>query len=716
MAASNGTNRGLVKDRSTVNSTLPPAFGNRRENRVGDPLPHDHRAPAQRASYPRSDEAENIIERFYGPPADEARGATVRFRSMDEQMTVMLPNRIQWKLRISSCPNEVPVPGHEGWSLVTPIGLGRLGGKPVGTFNVGAFDASREIVVTGSVFDTIALWSAGVTHAVGLMGDVDELVQLVVRHRTERIVLALARTPEGERRASELSERLGPVGTVEIVRAIFPNGVGALSYVRDTVSVGDGLARILRHAEWVSGLRRTEATTTALVQPANMAPALPTTDPSNAVHANEPGADSRPSDDEMVVNFGDRRWRIRGIHKTTPEAMKVNALVSREEVGFHVDILDLYSARQRAHFIAMAAVEIGADEHVLKKDLGDLLLKLEERLERRVTASNESNKTPKLTDYEERAARDLLRDPRLLDRILADFDGCGVIGEHDSKLLGYLATVSRKLDRPLAVVIQSSSAAGKSALMQAILAFVPEEERLSFSAMTGQSLFHTGETDLRHKVLSIAEQEGARRATYALKLLQSEGHLTIASTGKDPTTGRLTSHEYRVDGPVALFMTTTAMDVDEELVGRCLVLAVDEGAEQTRAIHTKQRWGQTLDGLFDGREREAIVKLHQDAQRLVLPLAVVNPFADEMTFPDGRLRSRRDHGKLLSLIESLALLHQHQRPVKTAERGGLSIRYVEVTRQDIAVAGRLMAGVLPVNDLPPATGRLLESRRSPARC
>ena len=70
-------------------------------------MPHDHRAPAQRASYPRSDEAENIIERFYGPPADEARGATVRFRSMDEQMTVMLPNRIQWKLRISSCPNEV---------------------------------------------------------------------------------------------------------------------------------------------------------------------------------------------------------------------------------------------------------------------------------------------------------------------------------------------------------------------------------------------------------------------------------------------------------------------------------------------------------------------------------------------------------------------------------------------------------------------------------
>jgi hypothetical protein len=29
-------------------------------------LPHAHRAPAERASYPRSDEAEKIIERFYG--------------------------------------------------------------------------------------------------------------------------------------------------------------------------------------------------------------------------------------------------------------------------------------------------------------------------------------------------------------------------------------------------------------------------------------------------------------------------------------------------------------------------------------------------------------------------------------------------------------------------------------------------------------------------
>ena len=125
--------------------------------------------------------------------------------------------------------------------------------------------------------------------------------------------------------------------------------------------------------------------------------------------------------------------------------------------------------------------------------------------------------------------------------------------------------------------------------MDAVLAFVPEEERVKYSAMTGQSLFYMGETDLKHKVLAIVEEEGAERASYALKLLQSEGELTIASTGKDPATGKLVTQEYRVEGPVMIFLTTTAIELDEELLNRCLVLTVDEDREQTQAIHRLQR-------------------------------------------------------------------------------------------------------------------------------
>ena len=92
-------------------------------------------------------------------------------------------------------------------------------------------------------------------------------------------------------------------------------------------------------------------------------------------------------------------------------------------------------------------------------------------------------KTVELDNDEREAALALLRDPKLLDRILVDFERCGVVGEETNKLTGYLAAVSRKLEEPLAVIIQSTSAAGKSALMDAVLAFMPEEERVQYSAM-----------------------------------------------------------------------------------------------------------------------------------------------------------------------------------------------------------------------------------------
>jgi len=267
------------------------------------------------------------------------------------------------------------------------------------------------------------------------------------------------------------------------------------------------------------------------------------------------------------------------------------------------------------------------------------------------------------------------------------------------------------LDKPLAVIIQSSSAAGKSSLMDAVLALMPADAQVRYSAMTGQSLFYMGETNLKHRILAIAEEEGATSAAYALKLLQSDGEITIASTGKDATTGLLVTHEYRVEGPVMLFLTTTAIDIDEELMNRCLVLSVNESREQTRAIHALQRERQTLAGLLAEEDREAIMALHRNAQGLLERLKVVNPFADRLTFLDDKTRTRRDHMKYLTLIRAIALLHQHQRPVKTVEHRGKAIRYIEVEAQDIALANRLAHEVLgrTLDELPPQTRRLLRT-------
>ncbi|MEI9985778.1 MAG: hypothetical protein WDN69_22905 [Aliidongia sp.] len=192
---------------------------------------------------------------------------------------------------------------------------------------------------------------------------------------------------------------------------------------------------------------------------------------------------------------------------------------------FHVDTLDLYNARARAGFIAQAAIELQIAEAVLKTDLGRVLCKLEELQDaaiRQATAPREPA-SHAMDEIERQAALDLLRAPDLPGRILADFAACGIVGEDTNKLVGYLAAVSRKLTAPLAVVIQSSSAAGKSSLMDAVLAFMPEEDRTQYSAMTGQSLFYMGQDSLKHRILAIAEEAGAARASYCPEALAVRG-------------------------------------------------------------------------------------------------------------------------------------------------------------------------------------------------
>lgn len=387
---------------------------------------------------------------------------------------------------------------------------------------------------------------------------------------------------------------------------------------------------------------------------------------------------------------------------------------------FYLDAVDLTRDGERRRFIERAHEETRLEKELIKRDLGKLLLALETAQEARLNAALKSetgNLKCEMSEEERREALEFLRSSNLIEAITEGFDQCGLVGEQANRLAAYLACTSRKLARPLAVIIQSTSAAGKSTLMEAVLAMFPNEEQIKYSAMTGQSLYYLGETNLKHKILAIVEEEGAEKASYALKLLQSEGELTIASTGKDAQTGRMETQEYHVEGPVMIFLTTTAIDIDEELQNRCLTLSVDESKEQTERIHVLQRQARTLDGLRLRRRRTRLLTLMKNVQRLLDPVDVVNPYADQLTFTAGRTRTRRDHEKYLTLIDTIALLHQHQRLKETDEEGGTFIR---VTVEDIELANRLAPELLgrSLDELPPQTRHVLEAVKEivRARC
>lgn len=607
-----------------------------------------------------------------------------------------------------------------------------------------AMRGPKEWLLCEAIIDALTLWCAGfrnVTASYGVNGFTPAHWALVDEALADghelRVVLCYDNDEAGNVAALKLTEELAAKG-VRVLRAKLPPGKDINDVARENKNVQAALANVLEgtggrlqgpRSVILPGLAEAP-TPPAAKEESERSPALPPepqptpVSPLAAFAAS--GAPTEPpeptatpaSGDEVNFAFGGephgpmRQWRVRGIAKNLSfEMLKVQLRVLVGE-AYHLDTLDLCNAKHRQHFLAQAHGETGQAADVLKRDLGQVLLKVEEQQEQYIRKAVEpQRKEVVLKDGEREAALALLRDPKLLDRIVEDFERCGVVGEHINILVGYLAAVSRKLDKPLAIIIQSTSAAGKSSLMEAILAFVPEEQRIKYSAMTGQSLYYLGDCDLQHKVLAIVEEEGAERASYALKLLQSEGELTIASTGKDPQSGRMVTQEYHVEGPVMIMLTTTAIDIDEELLNRCIVLTVDESREQTRRIHELQREARTLSGLRRKLEKAAILAAHRNAQRLLRPLRVVNPFAQYLTFLNDRTRTRRDHEKYLTLIDTIAFLHQYQRPAKPAPSAPGGTMYIEVTSQDIATANRIAAEVLgrSLDDLPPQTRRLLLS-------
>jgi DNA primase len=597
-----------------------------------------------------------------------------------------------------------------------------LPGKHRGIWNAGPglVNADGAVVICEAVLDALSCWVAGmrnVTAAYGVNGFTDDHWSALTVGKARDVFIAFDADAAGDVAAERLAEQLICRGFTAF-RVRFPADQDANAVLMAKDGGRAALAALIHSAEWLGGSPRVivpeiPKTASAAKEESSDASSFAAAVP--AVAASLPkGVSVRRDGADLFATLGTRTYRVRGWQgkksgETLTVALRVSVMTAQGERQHH-DRLDLYQTRQRVAFVSAAAEECGLSVEVLKSDLGTLILVAEaaEVAAANAAASVETAQNPAdaMTDADKAAALELLRAADLPERIVNDLTRCGLVGETINKLVAYLASSSRKLDSPVAVVVQSSTAAGKSTLMDRVLALMPPEDVRQYSAISGKSPFYLGTANLKHRILAIAEEEGARKASYALKLLQSDGFLSMAATGKDPESGKLVTHDYRVEGPVMLMLTTTAIDVDPELLNRCLVLTVDEEPAQTAAIQQAQREGRTLAGMNAKRERVLIEVLHQNAQRLLRPLAVVNPFATQLSFAASQTRLRRDHAKYLAMIDAVTFLFQHQRIVKTNRfADGSTMDYIEVTPADIALANTLATAVLGrcVDELPPQT-------------
>jgi DNA primase catalytic core len=573
-----------------------------------------------------------------------------------------------------------------------------LPGARRGVFNPQGARNADEVIVTESVVDAAAVWSAGLRNvlpAYGVNGLTDEIVAHLRECRVRRVALALDSDDAGEYAAQRFGERLKEINVA--ARMVILPAKDPSAFVASGATASDLRALVAQPDE-----------------------------PGHSETSRAPLALEKESDGSLQCVIANREYRARGLQGAGLDRLKVNL---RLKVGgaFHLDTLDLYQARSRSQFAGTAAKLCRVDEQEVNSDLLSLVEALEAaRLEMKKAPTGEE--AASMTPGEKEAALTWLRSEDLCQRIVEDFKRCGFEGERETVLTAYLAAVSRKLPEPLCALVIARSGAGKSALQDAVCGFAPPEDLVRVTRLTGQALFYKDPDSLKQKLLSIAEEEGAQAAVYSLRTLASDQHLSIAATRTDPQTGKLHTEHYEVHGPVSIIITTTSPEAfDEETRSRFVPLTLDESEAQTKAILERQRRRYSLEGTLERKEAEAVRRLHHNAQRLLRPLEVINPFFSDLSYPTEKLIHRREQKKYLALQAAIALLHQYRREAKQAvsEETGVEFEYVEVTLDDIELANELTTAALSraLDELaPPVRGmyeefrRLCEARAKELRC
>jgi DNA primase catalytic core len=531
-----------------------------------------------------------------------------------------------------------------------------LPGRPTGLWNAAACKSHAQIILVESILDALSVQMTGAFNVAAIQGTQglsEADAGLLAESGVQRVLLLLDGDEAGQTAAQKITQRLAGF---HCENRVLPDGHDPNSYL---VAHGvKGLAEIIS------------------------APPASVTTPGGHMVRND---QVQRLPDGLAINLSARRYELHGVERGP---RKLRATVRVEEGGkLHVDTLDFYSARARRQ---------------LAEDLSRVFEQGAEAMELEVLklvafAETEPEKAPAavgMLPQAHREAEAFGQSPDLIERILADFERCGLVGEKANKLLCYLASVSRKMDKPLSLLILSSSGAGKTTLQDTALRFCPPEDLIKLTSLSGKALFYKEQSSLQHKVLALEEGDGMQEATYAIRNLVSAGELVIEATIKDPATGKLVTMTNRVQGPTAVFITTTDPETDPETKSRFFITSVDESREQTQAILTFQRRRQTLAGLVDGAELEPVLQRHHNFQRLLQPVAVVNPYAEQLSYGDDRLQSRRDQPKYLNLIQAVAFLRQMQKPRRHWAGNGQSREYIEVDRADIRLANELATEIL----------------------
>jgi DNA primase len=399
---------------------------------------------------------------------------------------------------------------------------------------------------------------------------------------------------------------------------------------------------------------------------ANAAPVLPSNVPTSSLNT-----DNR---NNLIYQSQTATYEVKGGVRTAPkdlDSLKVTLAIKAAAPplgagGRSRQKLDLYEDKQISRCARAVAERLGLRADLVELDL-DRLTELLEAHRETLRTEIKREETTKITvnQADRKRCLQFLKAPDLLTRINERIERAGITGEENNRLLLFVVASSFAMPTTLHALIQGASGSGKTRLLRVVSDLIPEEAVKRYTRVTDGSFYNQGEYYFSHKLLCFEDIDGLKEeALLAVRELQSSEILITSTSFKDEH-GNIRGAERIVRGPIASISCTTKAELYEDNISRCFVIAVDESRAQSLKIIDYQN--RKSAGKIDGRDEKMVRGFVQNCLRMLEPLEVINPFADQIKLPEDAHKIRRLNELYQSFVRQVTLLNQYQR--ERDERG-----------------------------------------------
>lgn len=398
--------------------------------------------------------------------------------------------------------------------------------------------------------------------------------------------------------------------------------------------------------------------------------------------------------------------RIEGLH-----SMRVTLKVDFKTYPSIRHGLDLYNETQVEKLVKKTAERFTLSTTYVHTAVGNLINTVEEYRLQQIDNSKLKalNNKPTLTKEEIEQAEEFLKQQNLLKATNDCIGKSGVIGEEVNRLIMYLVFTSRKTNRPLHIISFGSSGVGKSHLQEKVGELIPKEDKIELTSVSGNAFYYYVDDDLGHKLILIEDYDGVFAALYPIRELQSKQKISKTITVRDRNGNQRTLH-LTVKGPVSIGGCTTSEHIYEDNANRSFLIYLDESEAQDERVMDYQR--KLSAGKIDTTEQQKIQKLLQNVQRVLQPISVRNPYAEQLIIPKEVFKPRRTNAHYIAFIEAITFYKQYQRPQQVDKETGEV--FIETTLEDIAEANELMKNILlkKADELGYATRKFFERTKA----